>query len=437
MPGINQSERELIINSYRALLEVTEPLLDRDKSRHLKAAFIIMLNAHQRSLYADTEPYFLHSVAVARIVARDMGMGFTSVLASLLAGASPGNKEINEFITTYNYKQLGVILNKLEVLLQLPTEKVPTNAEHFISLVLSLADDIRVIPILLADRLQYMRNIKVLPANVQASIASQTANLYAPLAHRLGLYRINAELDELSLNYTDPDTYQQLKSQINKIESKEAAFFESFLQPVHAELKRFGLQYEIKKRTKSISSVYKKMQTQRIALNEVYDLFAIRIILDSKPDEEQADCWKAYTAVTSVYAPEPKRLRDWITLPRRNGYESLHITVQGKDGRWVEVQIRTSRMDFNAEMGNSAHWRYKGSEGDQETSEWLNSIRQVLEHPEGLDSNLPNKYSDKANATIYVFTPEGDVKKLKSGSTVLDLPFKYIPTWVHTVQEEG
>jgi len=424
MPIINQSERQLIISNYRALLRAAEPLLDQEKSTHLKAAFNIMLNAHQRSLYAETEPYFLHSVGVAIIVSRDMGMGITSVIASLFAGASPQNEEIRDFIHTYKYKQVGVILNKLDTLMQLPIEKVPTNAEHFISLVLSLTDDIRAIPILLADRLQYMRNIQVLQARDQVSIASQTANLYAPLAHRLGLYRIKAELDELSLNYADPFTYQHLKAQISRIETEEAAFFESFLQPIHLELKRFGLNYEIKKRTKSVSSAYAKMQKQGIELDEIYDLFAVRILLNSAPEEEQADCWKAYSAVTSIYAPEPKRLRDWITFPRKNGYESLHITVQGKNGRWVEVQVRTTRMDYNAEMGNSAHWRYKGSEGDQETTEWLNSIRQVLEHPEALGDNSTTNHPDKAASTIYVFTPEGDVKKLKPGSTVLDFAFE-------------
>ncbi len=424
MPIIDQSERKLIVSNYRALLKAAEPLLDREKRIHLKAAFNIMLNAHQRSLYAETEPYFLHSVGVAIIVARDMSMGITSVIASLFAGASPQNEEIKSFIHTYHYNAVETILNKLDTVMQLPTEKVPTNAEHFISLVLSLADDIRVIPILLADRLQYMRNIHVLQTKDQVSIANQTANLYAPLAHRLGLYRIKAELDELSLNYADPVTYQHLKSQISRIESEESAFFESFLQPVHLELQRFGLDYKIKKRTKSVSSAYAKMQKQGIELDEVYDLFAVRIILYSAPENERADCWKAYSAVTSVYEPEPKRLRDWITFPRKNGYESLHITVQGKDGRWVEVQIRTSRMDDDAERGNSAHWRYKGSEGDQETAEWLNSIRQVLEHPEALGDNSTTNQQNKSASTIYVFTPEGDVKKLKPGSTVLDFAFE-------------
>lgn len=423
MPGIKPTERKLIISNYRALLKAAEPLLDRNKGKHLKAAFNIMLNAHQRSMYAETEPYFLHSVGVSSIVARDMGMGITSVIASLFAGASPQNAEIKAFIQANNYKQVGIILTNLDALMKLPTEKLPTNAEHFISLVLSLTDDIRVIPILLADRLQYMRNIEVLQARDQVSIANQTANLYAPLAHRLGLYRIKAELDELSLNYADPLTYQTLKIQINQIESEEAAFFENFLQPIHIELQRFGLDYEIKKRTKSVSSAYAKMQKQRIGLDEVYDLFAIRILLNSTPENEQADCWKAYSAVTALYPPEPKRLRDWITIPRKNGYESLHITVQGKNGRWVEVQIRTTRMDYNAEMGNSAHWRYKGSEGDQETSEWLNSIRQVLEHPEAFAEASASKQPDKAASTIYVFTPEGDVRKLRPGSTVLDFAF--------------
>lgn len=423
MAIINQKERKLIISSYRSLLEACTPLLDKEKSSHLKAAFTIILNTHQRSMYAESEPYFLHSVGVASIVARDIGMGFTSVIASLFAGAAPNDEGIKSFLSTFNYKQVATILSNIDMLLKLPTEKVPTNAEHFISLVLSLADDIRVIPILLADRLQYMRNIQSLQKKDQVSIANQTANLYAPLAHRLGLYRIKSELDELSLNYADPETYQGLKSQISKVESEEAAFFNDFLKPIDLELKRFGLNYEIKKRTKSVSSVYAKLQKQRIPLEEVYDLFAVRIILNSAPEDELADCWKAYTAVTAIYLPEPKRLRDWITIPRKNGYESLHITVQGKDGKWVEVQIRTARMDYNAEMGSSAHWRYKGSEGDEETGDWLNSIRNVLENPQTIADDSATKNPDKAASTIYVFTPEGDVRKLRSGSSVLDFAF--------------
>ncbi|KAF0198657.1 MAG: GTP pyrophosphokinase [Bacteroidetes bacterium] len=413
---------------YRQLLSACRPFVTGSNSEILKDAFTILLKAYRNNLKIDSEPYFLHAVDVACIVASEMRLGVSSVAAALLHDVDLNILE-KEFTGPYPQRsEIVTILQSLSRINNLPTDRLHDNAGNFISLLLSLSGDVRAVLVKLADRLHRMRTIALLSGQEQSSVALETSNLYAPLAHRLGLYKINSELNELSLHYTDPESYNRILSRIQQAELDNKDFFKEFLEPVRAELTRLGLHFTIKNRTKSVSSVYSKMNKQQVSFDEVYDLFAIRVILSSEPENEKADCWKAYSAVTNLYTPETKRLRDWISVPRPNGYESLHVTVLGPTKRWIEVQIRTVRMDEEAELGNAAHWRYKGQAGAVETDEWLNSIRKILENPEEGEEALSSgsKPGSQENM-IYVFTPDGDLKKLKTGSTVLDFAFE-----VHT-----
>lgn len=414
--------------SYRQLYAACRPFLNSENIDSFRTAFRILLNIHAKNVKSDSEPLFLYAVDVACIVATEMQLGISSVVAALLHHADYKSVQ-DEFIGADN-KHDGIvkIIKGLSKISNLPIEKLPDNAENFISLLLSLSGDVRAVLIKLADRLHRMRTIALLSKKEQAIVALETANLYAPLAHRLGLYKIKAELDELSLHYSDPEVYSQISAKIQQAVIDNKDFFTEFLDPIKSELNRLGLDFVIKNRTKSVSSVYSKINKQQVSFDEVFDLFAIRIILKSNPETEKADCWKAYSAVTNLYLPEPKRLRDWISKPRQNGYESLHVTVLGPSRRWIEVQIRTTRMDEEAESGNAAHWRYKGQRGDVETDEWLNSIKKILENPGEVDDAVTVGSTLAASDNIiYVFTPEGDVKKLKAGATVLDFAFE-----VHT-----
>lgn len=409
--------------AFRRIVKALGPLPDQESSQLLKAAFRLLVKYHTNRLKSDSEPFFLHAVDVAMIVATEMKLGLTSVLAALLHDVDP--ETIRQELPAGEQKrnEISDIVKGFLRIGSLPTDRLPDNSENFISLLLSITGDVRAVLIKLADRLHRMRTIHLLLPAQQSSVALETSNLYSPLAHRLGLYKINAELDERSLRYSEPETYEKLNARIQQSVIDNEQFFSDFLLPIRNELNRLGLNYTIKNRVKSVSSVHKKITKQQIPFEEVFDLFAIRIILSAEKKDEIADCWKAYSAVTSLYLPEPKRLRDWVSRPRPNGYESLHVTVLGPEKRWIEVQIRTQRMDEEAETGNASHWRYKGQSGAVETNEWLNSVRRMLENPEEAEKPM----AGVGDQTIYVFTPEGDLKKLKAGATVLDFAFE-----VHT-----
>jgi guanosine-3',5'-bis(diphosphate) 3'-pyrophosphohydrolase len=289
-------------------------------------------------------------------------------------------------------------------------------------------DDIRVILLKLAHRLRDMRLIEKLPAEYQARYISEVNYLYSPIAHRLGLYRVKKELEDLSMKFTHPEVYQQIAQKIRETESKRNAFINEFIAPIQRELYKQGLDFEIKGRPKSIPSIWEKMQKQDVEFEQVFDLFAIRIILNSAPENEKSDCWKAYSLVTNIYPPNPKRLRDWISTPKASGYESLHTTVKGPHERWVEVQIRTARMDEVAEKGQAAHWKYKGFGSKEDTERWMLQVRDIIEHPEQISFDEPEKSLKRQDTNkVFVFTPTGDLKELDIGSTVLDFAFE-----VHT-----
>lgn len=426
--NLTLKDKQFVRLKYRQLLQAVGDSVSAPEKELIKAAFLTALAEYGRQTYVNNESYFSHAVDVARIISANIGMGLTSVVSALLAKVSPESPQIFEVLTHKELKACRSIIENLNKISNLPTDKLPQNSENFVSLILSLSSDVRVLLIKLADRLQYMRNIQSLDKQSQLAIATETANLYAPLAHRLGLYRIKSELDELSLNFTKPIIYNDLAARIKEVEYDNRDYVNRFIAPIASELAKQNLKFTIKNRIKSVASVYSKLTKQNIPFEEVYDLFAIRIILDSDKNDEKADCWKAYSLITSLYKPEPSRMRDWITMPRANGYESLHITVLGPSGKWIEVQIRSKRMDEEAEMGNAAHWRYKGQKSDSENVEWLNRIRKILENPMDTESELTEKEKLVAPDTmIYVFTPEGDLKKLKTGSSVLDFAFE-----VHT-----
>jgi GTP diphosphokinase / guanosine-3',5'-bis(diphosphate) 3'-diphosphatase len=299
------------------------------------------------------------------------------------------------------------------------------NAGNFIQLLLSLSEDVRVILIRLADRLHFMRILGSLSPENQTQISAETSNLYAPIAHRLGLYKIKTELEELAMQYSNPEIYKSIALKIENNRDSQELYIKKFVAPIRKELLLNGFDVEIKARTKSISSIWSKMRKQNVEFDQVYDLFAIRIISNSRPESEKEDCWKIYSIVTNICQPNPLRLRDWISVPKINGYESLHTTVKGPNDKWVEVQIRTRRMDDLAEGGHAAHWKYKEMKNEQEMDVWLKQIRKILENPlpGEMEINAATKMDLYAD-TIFVFTPQGDLRKLKLGSTVLDFAFE-------------
>lgn len=376
-----------------------------------------------------TGEYILnHSLDVATIIAEEIGLGPDSVITGMLHNIMYAGleKEISEEeILSHFGTVVYSILGGMAKINALGTDTVDLHAENYRKLLLALAGDVRVILIKTADRLQVMRNLHIYDDETRQRIANETSHLYAPLAHRLGLYAINSELQDLYLKYRKPEGYNYVVHRLKETETQRANFVAEFVKPVEKTLEERGFSFSVKARTKSIYSIWNKMQKKRVSFDEVMDLFAIRIILDSKPQNEKADCWTVYSIVTDQYQANPERLRDWITIPKSNGYESLHATVLGPHGKWVEVQIRTKRMDEVAEKGLAAHWRYKGGREGSELDRWLAGIREILENPslnvvDFIDHFKTNIYSDET----FVFTPKGDLRRLPAGATLLDFAYE-------------
>jgi GTP pyrophosphokinase len=305
------------------------------------------------------------------------------------------------------------------------TDTVELHSENYRKLMLAMAGDVRVILVKIADRLQVMRNLDTQPESVITKISVETSFLYAPLAHRLGLYYINSELLDLCLKYQNPAAYNAVSLRLKETDRERANFVAEFVKPIEEKLNARGFSFDMKARTKSINSIWRKMQTQKVEFDEVMDLFAIRVILNAELANEKSDCWQVYSIVTEEYQSNPKRMRDWITIPKSNGYESLHATVLGPHGKWVEIQIRTRRMDEIAEKGLAAHWKYKGGSGNSEMEAWLANVREILENPDlnmvdFIDDFKMNVYADE----IFVFTPKGDLRKLAAGATLLDFAYE-------------
>ncbi len=419
-------EKKEILNKYRKLLRHSKPFLKDDDAKLIKKAFNISANAHQEMRRKSGEPYILHPLAVAQICVEEIGLGTTSIICALLHDTvEDTDMTLLDMSRAFGGKVSGIIdgLTKISGVFEYGSSQ---QAENFRKMLLTLSEDVRVILIKLADRLHNMRTLDSMPRNNQLKIASETIYLYAPLAHRLGLYAIKSELEDLYLKFSERDVYREISYKINASKDARKKFIRKFLQPIQFELKSQAFDFDIKGRPKSIFSIWNKMKNQDIPFEMVYDLFAIRIILNSELETEKADCWKVYSIVTDFYQPNPDRLRDWISTPKANGYESLHTTVMGPAGQWVEVQIRTKRMDEIAEKGYAAHWKYKDNATTPGTGLelWISRVRDLLEQNgsnarEFVDDFRSNLFSEE----VFVFTPKGDLKVLPNGATALDFAF--------------
>ncbi len=420
-----EKERAEILRRYRGLLRAIKGDRTPEESRLIRKAFNIAVEAHKDQRRKTGEPYIYHPIAVARICAEEIGLGTTSVVAALLHDTVEDTDLTLDDVKDLFGPTVATIIDGLTKIsgLQFGTDSI--QAENFRKVLLTLAQDVRVILVKLADRLHNMRTLESMARDKQLKIASETLFLYAPLAHRLGLYNIKSELEDLSLKFKEPTIYQEISQKLKKGEAVRKRFISRFILPIKQSLDREGFSYEIKGRPKSIHSIYNKMLKKHVSFEEVYDVFAVRIIIDTRPELEKADCWKVYSIVTDYYQPNPDRLRDWISIPKGNGYESLHTTVMSPGGRWVEVQIRTRRMDEVAEMGLAAHYRYKDdADHTSALDAWLNRIREVLDDPSTNALDFVNDFKlNLFSDEIVVFTPKGDMRSLPAGATALDFAF--------------
>jgi GTP pyrophosphokinase len=409
---------------YKELLRLSGETLRADDCKkiknHLREA------AQNRSLQRDDfgmNP-IIKNMQTAIIVAEEIGMQRASILGIMLQDSVRMHLITPEQVQVEYGEDVAGITRGLIRIHELYAKSPTVESENFRNLLLSFAEDMRVILIMIADRVNIMRQIKeTTNLKAQQEVAGEAAYLYAPLAHKLGLYKLKSELEDLSLKYLEHDVYYLIKEKLNQTKASRDRYIASFIAPIQKKLEESGLKFHMKGRTKSIHSIWQKMKKQHTTFENIYDLFAIRIILDSPLEKEKQECWQAYSIVTDMYQPNPKRLRDWLSIPKSNGYESLHITVMGPEGKWVEVQIRTERMDNIAERGVAAHWRYKGIKGETGLDEWLTSIREALENSD-TDMEAMNQFKmDLYKDEVFVFTPKGDLYKLPKGATVLDFAF--------------
>jgi GTP pyrophosphokinase len=435
------AEDKEIEKRFKALVKIHKPKLNDNDLDLIKKAFEVAKEAHREQRRKNGEPYIFHPIEVARIVTQEMGLGSTSVVCALLHDVvEDSDIRLKDIENWFGEKVAKIVdgLTKVREVFSKETKKEinkSEQAETFRKVILTISQDIRVILVKIADRLHNMRTLDSMSKEKQLKIVGETNFVYAPLAHRLGLYNIKSELDDLCLKYTNPKVYEDISQKIKLSEKARNKFIAEFIAPIEEALKNAGFTFEIKSRLKSIDSIHKKMIKQEIPFEEVMDIFAIRIIVQPRPgEEEKAACWNVYSVVTDYYLPNPNRLRDWISVPKSNGYESLHTTVmkssekRGTKGQWVEVQIRSFRMDEIAEKGLAAHWKYKGQSADkteQGIEMWISKVREALENKnvsalEFVDDFRRNLFSDE----VYVFTPKGDMITLPHGATVLDFAFE-------------
>ncbi len=406
-----------LLKSIRRQREIKNPQL-------LKKAFTLMVDGVKDKVDFTGHLVADSAISIAMIALNEIGLGVTSITSIFLQRAFCEKIiELKDIEKEWGTNTSGIVAGLYSVQ-RIDNQDIAPQAENLRNLLLSLAGDVRVILLKLAEQLYIMRNMKGLPQEKQIMLASEAAYLYAPLAHRLGLYLIKSEMEDLSLKYTDRKTYDCIAKKLADTMRNRRQFINDFIRPIEEALRKQGFEFEIKGRPKSIYSIWNKMQKKNTDFEDIYDLFAIRIIINSDNKNEKADCWRVYSTVTDIYQPNPLRLRDWISVPKTNGYESLHTTVVGPGGRWVEVQIRTRRMNEIAEKGLAAHWKYKSADSDKGLDNWLLKVRELLEAPEPdakefLDDFKLSLYSKE----IFVFTPKGDLKKFPAGATVLDFAY--------------
>ena len=377
----------------------------------------------------------INNLQTAIIVVDEMGMRRAAIVSIMLHDVVKNGYISTEEVAALYGADVAGILSGLVRINKLYEKNPSIESENFRNLLLSFAEDMRVILIMIADRVNIMRQIKdALNDEARLKVAGEAAYLYAPLAHKLGLYKLKSELEDLSLKYTQHEMYYHIKEKLNATKAARDKYIASFIQPIDEKLAAAGLKYHIKGRTKSIHSISQKMRKQKTNFEGIYDLFAIRIILDSEYEKEKQECWQAYSIVTDMYQPNPKRLRDWLSIPKSNGYESLHTTVMGPEGKWVEVQIRTERMDDIAERGLAAHWRYKGVKSETGLDEWLTSIREALEHTDDGMELMDQFKMDLYKDDVFVFTPKGIFSSCLMALQCLTSLSIYTPTWVAAVR---
>ncbi|SFE60825.1 RelA/SpoT family protein [Thermophagus xiamenensis] len=421
---VTSQERYEILKSYKALLKASEGIVKPEEVKMIREAIDISLRKGKNIRRVSGTPALLHSLEIARIVVEEIGLGRTSLMCSLLYDVLRNGEITLEEIKQQFDDHVVMIMEGLSNVAELYNRNPAIRSENFRKLLLTFAQDVRVILIIIADRLRTMRTLDRYDRESQIRICSEVSYLYAPMAHRLGLYNIKSEMEDLVMKYTNREMYKFIARKLNETKRARDRYIKEFIAPLKKELAEQGIKCEIKGRTKTINSIYNKMRKQNVEFEQVYDLFAIRVIIDTDLKNEKAECWKVYSIVTDKYQPNPSRLRDWLSVPKSNGYESLHTTVLGPNHKWVEVQIRTKRMDEIAEKGLAAHWRYKGIKSEKGLDQWLNNVREILENPEAnvsdfIDDFKLNLYDEE----VFVFTPKGDLRRLPKGATVLDFAF--------------
>ena len=424
-----EQENKEILARYRDLISNTYRTLDEEQNKVIRKAFDIALDAHKDQRRKTGEPYIYHPIEVAKIVANEIGLGATSIACALLHDVIEDSEYTYEDIKKIFGKKIADIVNGLTKISVMNHQNISIQSENYRKLLLTLSEDFRVILIKIADRLHNMRTLESMAPDKQKKIASETVYIYAPLAHRLGFYNIKSELEDLSLKFNNPDVYFDIAERLELAKENREKYIEEFKKEVSEQLLDEGLNFSIKGRAKAISSIYRKMLKQNVTFDEVFDNYAIRIIYKSDAKNEKFLAWKIYSIVTDLYHSNPQRMRDWISQPRSTGYESLHLTVLGPDKKWIEVQIRSERMDDIAEKGVAAHYKYK--EGFSKNSDeknfdtWVTEIREVLENQQSLTTTelLDNIKLNLYSKEVFVFTPKGEIKILPIGSTALDFAF--------------
>ena len=421
---ISEVEHKKIRAEFDSLMIKLNPKLSGDDHTHLKRAYEMAVHGHRFQRRKSGEPYILHPIEVARIAFEEMGLGPTAIICAILHDVVEDTEYTLKDITKgFNPKVVRIVdgLTKLDGLYNVES----LQAENFKKVLSTLVEDVRVILIKMCDRIHNLRTIGSMPRHKQLKIAAETSYIYIPLAHRLGLYKIKTEFQDLCLKINEPVVYSNLTQKISESATDRKEYIEAFIKPMTAKLDELHIPYRTQSRIKAISSIYNKIKTKKIPFNEIYDIFAVRIIIDTPTEKEKSFCWQVYSIITDVYNPIPERLKDWVTTPKGNGYESLHTTVIGPNGRFVEVQIRSERMDEIAEKGFAAHWKYKGIKNEHSVYDrWLSNIREVLDTQHSSALEFLNDFKRNLFAEeIYAFTPNGDMKILPKGATALDFAF--------------
>lgn len=419
------TEQEQIKEAFEDLLKSLRKDTSKESRQKIREAFEFADEAHKGVRRRSGEPYIMHPLAVAKIATKEIGLGTTSVISALLHDVVEDTDYTVEDISNLFGPKVASIVDGLTKISGVMGSDTSQQAESFRKMILTLADDVRVILIKIADRLHNMRTLASMPEHKQVKIASETLYIYAPLAHRMGLHAIKTELEDLSMKYEHPEEYEVIDQKIEAYKRQFSALFEEFIKPIRQRLSDNGYEYTITARTKSVYSVWLKMQKRNISFDEIYDLLAVRIVFRPKTDQpEKWQCWNIYSLITDIYSPKPERIRDWVSVPKANGYEALHLTVMGPEGQWFEVQIRSERMDEVAEKGLAAHWKYKNEGESSELDKWLAGIKEILDQPDATALEFLDEFKLNLFAKeIRVFTPKGYMRTLPKGATALDFAY--------------